>query len=105
MLGRPVSLLPTPAEELTLRSSVDTLVMISILQSVHDVLATLQASTERKTQTEWILGRRRRDHPAARQAAYNALRPGGIIVFSDRVFDGRWDEHISGGDPFWDVGQ
>ena len=42
---------------------------------------------------------------AARQAAYNALRPGGIIVFSDRVFDGRWDEHISGGDPFWDVGQ
>ena len=47
MLGRPVSLLPTPAEELTLRSSVDTLVMISILQSVRDVLATLQASTER----------------------------------------------------------
>ena len=40
--------------------------MISILQSVNDVTKVLQA-------------------------AYNTLRPGGILIFADRVFDSRWD--------------
>ena len=42
---------------------------------------------------------------AALQAAYNALRPGGWLVFADRVFDERWTAHAKGGAaPFWDVG-
>ena len=86
----------------------DTLIMISMLQSVRDV-------------------------PAVLQAAYNAIKPGGILVFSDRgararvlprgrgcaaltravrrwscaVFDARWDAYRASGDdakPFWDVG-
>ena len=62
----------------------DTLVMIAVLQSVRDVLRALQA-------------------------AYNALRVGGLLIFSDRVFDAKWEAyHLAGGPargkPFWDVG-
>ena len=53
--------------------------MVSVLQSVRDV-------------------------PAMLQAAYNALRPGGWLVFADRVFDARWDAYRAGAPPFWDVG-
>jgi hypothetical protein len=44
--------------------------------------------------------------PTPRQAAYNALKPGGWLVFSDRVFDGRWDAYLAAdaADAFWDVG-
>ena len=35
---------------------------------------------------------------------FNALRPGGWLVFADRVFDARWDAYRKGGEPFWDVG-
>lgn len=38
------------------------------------------------------------------QAAYNALKPGGWLVFADRVFDARWDAFRAGAAPFWDVG-
>ena len=82
LLGREVTLLPVPAEELALDHPADTLVMVSILQAVRDVLRVLQV-------------------------AYNALRVGGILVFADRVFDGRWDaygERTEGGEAFWDVG-
>ena len=48
-----------------------------------------------------------RDVPVALQAASNALRPGGWLVFADRVFDARWDAYRAAGEgarPFWDVG-
>jgi len=32
-----------------------------------------------------------RDVPRAMQAAYNALRPGGLLVFAERAFDERWE--------------
>ena len=77
LLGRPVRLVSSQAEAFT--GEADTLVMISILQSVRDVPATLQA-------------------------AFNAIKPGGWLVFSDRVFDGRWDAYRNDGVTFWDVG-
>ena len=49
-----------------------------------------------------------RDVPRAMQAAYNALRPGGLLVFAERAFDERWEAYRrSGGESsrvFWDVG-
>ena len=47
-----------------------------------------------------------RNIPAVLQAAHAALRPGGWLVFADRVFDARWDGYRAGGEqtPFWDVG-
>ena len=55
-----------------------------------------------------------RDVPKTLQAAYNALRPGGLLIFSDRVFDARWDAYraavtaavTAAGEsaaPFWDT--
>ena len=77
LLGRPVRTVAVGAEDFV--GEADVLVMVSILQSVRDVTKTLQA-------------------------AYNAIRPGGLLVFSDRVFDGRWDGYRAGGEAFWDVG-
>jgi len=79
LLDRPVRVLSQPAEALTFAHVADTIVMVSILQSVQDV-------------------------PRVLQAAYNALKPGGWLVFSDRVFDARWEAHRAGASPFWDVG-
>jgi SAM-dependent methyltransferase len=82
---RSVTLLARAAEELGLVGVADTLVLVGVLQSVRDVLQTLQA-------------------------AANALRPGGLLIFADRVFDGRWEEltraeaHGRPLEPFWDVG-
>ena len=49
-----------------------------------------------------------RDVPRAMQAAYNALRGGGVIVFADRAFDERWEAYARTGHAeaavFWDVG-
>ena len=72
-----------PAETFRWRSSrgagaADTVVMVHMLQSVRDVAAALQS-------------------------AYEALRPGGLLVFADRVFDARWDEYRARGEAFWDV--
>ncbi len=78
--GRDVTLLAKRAEDFAPEPPADTLVMVAALQSVRDVGAALQA-------------------------AYNALRPGGLLIFADRVFDARWDAYRkSGGRPFWDVG-
>ena len=80
LLGRPVSLVGMQLEAFVPAKPADVLVMIAVLQSVQDVAAALQA-------------------------AYNALRPGGWLVFADRVFDERWTAHAKGGAaPFWDVG-
>ena len=42
------------------------------------------------------------------QAAYRALKPGGVIVFSERAFDERWEAYTRSGRTeaaaFWDVG-
>ena len=84
--GRPVTLVAATAEDALLDPPADTLVLISVLQTVRDVAKVLQA-------------------------AYNGLRPGGLLVFADRVFDGRWDLYHqasgggggAGGKPFWDV--
>ena len=63
MHGSPVRIVSAPAESFRVvggaSAGADTLVMISVLQSVRDVPRTLQA-------------------------AYNAIRPGGWLVFSDR---------------------
>ena len=78
----PVRVLSMQAELLRLKDAVDTVIMVAVLQSVQDV-------------------------PAVLQAAYNALRPGGWLVFSDRIFDSRWDAYRHDGHnaaPFWDVG-
>lgn len=94
--GMHVKTLAVAAEELQLQHSADTLVLISVLQGVHDVFRVLQT-------------------------AFNALRVGGLLVFADRVFDGRWDAYVEatrkrgtppaagkesegGADIFWDVG-
>ena len=87
--GHPVRLISRPVEDVDLRhamaadglsGSIDTLVMIAVLQSVRDV-------------------------PAVLQRAYEALRPGGWLIFADRVFDARWDGYRAGKiSPFWDVG-
>lgn len=78
----PVRLVSEQAERFKVRSGAqhaDTLVMIFLLQSVRDVPATLQA-------------------------AYESLRPGGLLVFADRVFDSRWDDYShERGKPFWDA--
>ena len=95
-------LLASAAESYDGEGKVDTLVMISVLQGVRDVARALQA-------------------------AYNAIRPGGWIIFSDRgvcvaaprafaracvmttsdacvracvciVFDSRWDAYRAAGD-------
>ena len=80
LVGRPVSLVGMQLEAFVPAKPADVLVMIAVLQSVQDVAAALQA-------------------------AYNALRPGGWLVFADRVFDERWTAHAKGGAaPFWDVG-
>ena len=83
LLGTQVALVTTPLEELELPQKADVLVMISVLQSVRDV-------------------------PRAMQAAYRALRPGGVLVFSERAFDERWEAYTRSGRTeaaaFWDVG-
>ena len=42
------------------------------------------------------------------QAAYRALKPGGVLVFADRAFDERWEAYMRSGraeaEAFWDVG-
>ena len=67
LLGRPVSLVGMQLEAFVPTKPADVLVMIAVLQSVQDVAAALQA-------------------------AYNSLRPGGWLVFADRVFDGGCEE-------------
>lgn len=52
----------------------------------------------------WRVPQSVQDVPRVLQAAYNALKPGGWLVFSDRVFDARWEAHRAGASPFWDVG-
>mmetsp|Transcript_28802 Transcript_28802/g.47719 ORF Transcript_28802/g.47719 Transcript_28802/m.47719 type:complete len:216 (-) Transcript_28802:34-681(-) len=79
LLGQPARLVAKSVEELQVEARVDTLVMISVLQSVRDV-------------------------PRVLQAAYNLLRAGGLLVFADRVFDAQWDTFKKTRDPFWDVG-
>lgn len=82
LLGRKVRVLSRVAEGFTLAHGIlaDTIIMIGLLQSVRDV-------------------------PAVLQSAYNALRPGGLLIFADRVFDTRWDAvRGAGAKPFSDVG-
>ena len=83
LLGTQVALVASPLEELELPVKADLLVMISVLQSVRSV-------------------------PRAMQAAYRALRPGGLLVFSERAFDERWESYARSGHApsaaFWDVG-
>ena len=42
------------------------------------------------------------------QAAYRALKPGGVLVFAERAFDERWEAYMRSGraeaEAFWDVG-
>ena len=81
--GKHVALVSAPLEELHLPTKADVLVMVSVLQSVRDV-------------------------PRAMQAAYNALRGGGLLVFAERAFDERWEAYRASGKAeaavFWDVG-
>lgn len=83
LAGWPVQLIPQPGEQVLPRlggHSADTMLLISTLQSAADV-------------------------PALLQATFNVLRPGGWLVFADRVFDVRWDAYRKDSStPFWDVG-
>lgn len=81
LISRPARVVTQAAEDFLMPNGMlaDVLIMTFVLQSVRSV-------------------------PAVLQSAFNALRPGGWLVFADRVFDARWDSTRAGGDAFWDVG-
>ena len=108
----------------------DTLVMISVLQSVRDVPRTLQAAYNAIRPGGWLVFSDRGPRPSATRAPHSLSRasPSHLTraprlppplplphspslcawcVYSAPVFDARWDAYRAGGEratPFWDVG-
>ena len=115
LLGTQVALVASPLEDLELPQKADVLIMISLLQSVRDVPRAMQASCYTYYDSTYydstyypLLTTHYSPLPRATQAAYRAIRPGGVIVFSERAFDERWEAYTRSGRAeaaaFWDVG-
>ena len=68
LLGFPTTFIAAGAEDLFLRSEYDTVIMINVLEHVRDALKVLQN-------------------------LHNAVKPGGLLIFSERWFDKHWVDY------------
>lgn len=78
LLGFPTQFLATGAEELLLSSMYDTVIMMNVLEHCRDALSVLEN-------------------------LHHAVKPGGVLVFSERWYDTKWTRYQQSKVPFWDV--
>lgn len=78
LLGFPTQFIASGAEELSLRGEYDTVIMMNVLEHCRDALAVLEN-------------------------LHAAVRPGGVLVFSERWYDTKWTQYLQTKHAFWDV--
>ena len=78
LLGFRTQFIASGAEELLLRGEYDTVIMMNVLEHCRDALAVLEN-------------------------LHSAVRPGGVLVFSERWYDTKWTHYLQTKHAFWDV--
>lgn len=79
LMGYPTQFIASGGEDLMLRGVYDTVVMINVLEHCRDALLVIENL-----------------HLAVRDR-------GGMLIFSERWYDTKWDRYESDRAPFWDV--
>lgn len=78
LLGFPTQFIAAGGEDLFLRSEYDTVIMMNVLEHCRDALSVLEN-------------------------LHHAVKPKGILVFSERWYDTKWAQYEQTKQPFWDV--
>jgi SAM-dependent methyltransferase len=78
LLGYPTQFIAAGGEDLFLRSQYDTVIMMNVLEHCRDALSVLEN-------------------------LHHAVKPNGILVFSERWYDTKWAQYEQSRQPFWDV--
>lgn len=79
LLGYPTQFIASGGEDLMLRDEFDTVVMMNVLEHCRDAFAVLEN-------------------------LHAAVKPGtGVLIFSERWYDAKWEKYDRERVPFWDV--
>jgi len=78
LLGFPTNFIAAGGEDLFLRSEYDTVIMVNVLEHCRDALSVLEN-------------------------LHRSVKTGGILIFSERWYDIKWDGYTLTQRAFWDV--